>query len=445
MSRDNEILVEVRPGRIRTALVFDGRLVEMIVEDENYPSLVGNIYLGRVEKVIESLNACFVDLGRDRLGFLAMPEVVPVGKEITSGNTISKYICEGDKVCVQVQRDAFEDKGPKLTTRLMLVSRSVILTPGDTSIRISHRIRSDKSRSRLKKLLNEIGGQKEGFIARTEAMNTSNEDIISHIDKLRDEYLRIKTKLYGGVTPTLLYGVADCIKRTLRDRTPVDVSKIILDDVQSFLKAKNFLEKQAPVLVSRLSLHMGPQALFEREQLADDIEQALGAIVKLPSGGSVIFSETPALIAIDVNVAGTSKGERERSILETNLEACSEIARHIRLRNLSGLLVVDFISMKSRSHMTKVLGALKKHFEDDPEQVFVAGFTRFGLVEITRKRSRLSLRASLGQNCSKCDGSGLSFWINCEWRACVTLLTVLSLEQASLWPRALEGNLKLHS
>lgn len=409
MAKDNEVLVEVRPGRIRTALILDGRMIEMIVEDEDNPSLVGNIYLGRVEKVIKSLNACFVDVGLDRSGFLAMPELLPVGTKSTLRDSISKYVCEGDKVCVQVQRDPFEGKGPKLTTRLMLISRSVILIPDDASIRISRHIGVAETRSRLKRLLNEIGELGEGFIARTAAMNIPNEEIVSHIENLRNEYLGIKANLKGGVTPTLLHGLTDSIKRTLRDRTPCEVSKITLDDVPTFLKAKKFLKQHDPALLNRLSLNTGPQALFGSEQLADDLEQALGSSVNLPSGGSVIFSETPALIAIDVNVAGTSKGERERSILETNLEACAEIARQIRLRNLSGLLVVDFVSMKSQSSMKKVLSAIKQHVFDDPEQVFVAGFTRFGLVEMTRKRSRPSLRTSLSQNCSKCDGSGLSF------------------------------------
>jgi ribonuclease G len=403
----NEVLIEVRSGRLRAALIIDGRMVQMIVEDENDPSLVGNIYLGRVEKVIDPLNACFVNLGLGRSGFLAMPEVRPVEDKTTPGDKISKYLCEGDKVCVQILRDSFEGKGPKLTTRLTLISRSVILTPGNTAIRISHRIDSIETRSRLKNLLTEISGQKEGFIVRTAAEGVPNEDIIAHVEILREEYLAIKNGLAGN-TPTLLHGLADGVARTLRDWTPNDVNKIIIDDTQAYLKAKKILEQQSPALLKRLSHHKGSQPLFAVGNLADDIEQALGERVTLPSGGSIIISETAALVAIDVNVAGTSKGEYERTILETNLEACAEIARQIRLRNLSGLLVVDFVSMKNRKGMNKILAALKQHVGDDPDQVFVAGFTRFGLVEMTRKRSRPSLRTSLGQNCLKCEGSGLS-------------------------------------
>ena len=427
----NEVLIEVRPGRLRSALTIDGRLVQMIVEDESEPSLVGNIYLGRVEKVIESLNACFVDLGLDRSGFLAMPEVRPVGEKVSSGDKISKYLCEGDKVCVQIQRDSFEGKGPKLTTRLTLLSRSVILTPGDNAIKISHRIDSVETRSRLKSLLNDIAGQSEGFIVRTAAETIPNEDIIAHVEKLREEYLGIKAGLYAGAMPSLLHGLADGVIRALRDWTPSDVNRIIIDDIQAYLKAKKFLEQQAPALLERLSHHKGPQPLFQVGNLVDDLEQALGAHVDLPSGGSIIISETAALVAVDVNVAGTSKGEYERSILETNLEACAEIARQIRLRNLSGLLVVDFVSMKNRKSMNKVLAALKLRIADDPEQVFVAGFTHFGLVEMTRKRSRPSLRTSLGQNCLKCEGSGLSLTVRTHGFNALDRLRVEGLSRPS--------------
>jgi len=406
----NEVLIEVRPGRLRSALTIDGRLVQMIVEDESEPSLVGNIYLGRVEKVIESLNACFVDLGLDRSGFLAMPEVRPVGEKVSSGDKISKYLCEGDKVCVQIQRDSF---------------------PGDNAIKISHRIDSVETRSRLKSLLNDIAGQSEGFIVRTAAETIPNEDIIAHVEKLREEYLGIKAGLYAGAMPSLLHGLADGVIRALRDWTPSDVNRIIIDDIQAYLKAKKFLEQQAPALLERLSHHKGPQPLFQVGNLVDDLEQALGAHVDLPSGGSIIISETAALIAVDVNVAGTSKGEYERSILETNLEACAEIARQIRLRNLSGLLVVDFVSMKNRKSMNKVLAALKLRIADDPEQVFVAGFTHFGLVEMTRKRSRPSIRTSLGQNCLKCEGSGLSLTVRTHGFNALDRLRVEGLSRPS--------------
>ena len=408
LSNAKELLIEVRHGRLRTALVIDGRLVELNVEDEEHPSLIGNIYIGRVEKIVDTLNACFVDLGLQHKGFLALAEILPIGAKAISGDKVSKHLCEGDKVCVQVLRDAYEDKGPKLTTHLRLASRSIVLTPGVSSIKISHRISVSKKRSYLRGLPRELTSKKEGFIVRTAAQSNSEKEIIAQVESLKREYQIIKDRICKSTTPTFIYGPPNGLIRTLRDRTPGDVSRIVIDDIQAYLEAKVYLEKEAPALMKRLIYHKGPQPLFFREELADDIDQALAASIVLPSGGSVKITETPALVAIDVNVAGTSKVRYEQSVLETNLEACAEITRQIRLRNLSGLLVVDFVSMKNNISKNKVLTTLKKLVRGDPEQIFVAGFTRFGLVEMTRKRSKPSLRASLGQSCLVCEGSGVA-------------------------------------
>ncbi len=436
-----EVLIEVRDSRLRTALIINGRLVELNVEDDQNPSLLENIYVGRVEKVMDSLNACFVDLGLHQLGFLALPEILPTRDGLSFGDTVSEYLCEGDKVCVQVLRDAFEDKGPKLTTRLRLVSRSVIFMPGETDIKISHRISKSETRSHLKKLLRNLAYCEEGFIARTAAEMATNEEITANIADLRKTYQSIRDGLNKSTTPTLLHGLVDSVLRTLRYRVPGDVSKIVIDDIEAYLKVKRFLKKESPDLMRRLIYHKGPQPLFLMEKLADDIDEGLASSIMMPSGGSVIITETPALVAIDVNVAGTLKGKHERSVLETNLEACAEIARQIRLRNLGGLLVVDFVSMKQQNNKKKVLMALRRLVVEDPEQVFVAGFTRFGLVEMTRKRGKPSLRASIGQKCFACEGSGIALTVRTHGFNALDRLRVegLSCQHQSLELRVSEA------
>jgi len=409
VSNVDEVLIEVRPGRTRTALLEAGRLVELIVEDENNPSLVGNIYLGRVEKVIDSLNAAFIDLGLDRSGFLAMAEARPAGETGNARDAISKHLCEGDGVVVQVLRDGFEDKGPKLTTRLALTSRSVILTPGDPVIRLSRRIEDKAARSRLEKLLKGLAGPGEGFIVRTAAVQAPVEDISAEIGSLREAVSSLQAGRAAASPPSLLRAEAGGALRALRDLVPRDVTRVLVDDTQAFHKAKAYLQNHAPGLLGRLALHQGPGLLLGDDDLADDLESALAAKIPLPGGGTVIFSETPALVAIDVNVGGGGAGVgggREQSALKTNLQAAREIARHIRLRNLSGLLVIDFVSMKSKDNAKKLLTALRNEVSGDPNQVFVGGFTRFGLVELTRKRDRPSLAASLGSDCPACAGSG---------------------------------------
>ena len=406
MAKTDEVLIEVRPGRVRTALINAGRLVELIVEDETRPSVVGNIYLGRIEKVIESLNAAFVDLGLNRSGFLALAEARPRNTGGDSKSSISKYLREGEKVVVQVLRDPFEDKGPKLTTHVALTARTVILTPGDPAIRISRQIENKEIRTRQENLLKELAGPEEGFIVRTAAQKASDDDILADVTALRDAWSKVLVKFEATSSPFLLFGEPDGVLKALRDLVPADARRVVIDDVSAYVRASAHLEKQAPALLDRLIHHKETSPLFASEELLENIDQALSARVELPSGGSLIFSETPALVAIDVNVAGASAGGREQSALKTNLEAAVEIARQIRLRNLSGLLVIDFISMKKRDNGTKVLEILVHDVADDPNQVFVGGFTRFGLVEMTRKRTRQSLASSLGASCQACSGSG---------------------------------------
>ena len=402
----DEVLIEVRPGRTRTALLSAGRLVEMIVEDAGRASLVGNIYLGRVEKIIASLNAAFIDLGLPRSGFLAVAEARPVGTKGEAKETISSYLCEGDKVVVQILRDPFEDKGPKLTTRLAFSAGTVVLTPGDPAIRISKSIADPQSRAALQTLLKGLAGPQEGFVVRTAALAASEEALTGDIATLRETSARVQSDASRGQPPQLLHDEPDGIIRAVRDRLIAGTARVVIDDTASYLRAKAMLEKQAPEQRDRLVLHQGPVPLLAGEELADELERALAEEVSLPSGGTVIFSETPALIAIDVNVAGTATGGREQSSLKTNLEAADEIARQIRLRNLSGLLVIDFVSMKSKGNGAKLLDAVRTAVASDPQQVFVGGFTRFGLLEMTRKRGRPSLATMLGRPCPVCGGSG---------------------------------------
>lgn len=406
MAKANDLLIEVRPGRTRIARIEAGRLVELLVEDDSDPSLVGNIYLGRVEKVIDSLNAAFIDLGLGRSGFLAVAEARPAGASGGAGETISRHVREGEKVVVQILRDGFEDKGPKLTTRLALGGRTVIMTPDDPAIRISRRIDGEGVRKRLDTLLQGLAGPQEGLIARTTAAAAGDADIAADIETLREACREIKTGRETASPPQMLWGPPQGAIRALLDWQPGDVERVIIDDTQAYLEARAFLEKQAPGLTGWLVHHKGSRPLMMDEDLEDDIERALSARVNLPGGGSVIFSETPALVAIDVNTAGTSAGGREQSALKSNLEAAREIARQIRLRNLSGLLVIDFVSMKSREKGVRLLDVLKKAVVDDPSQVFVGGFTRFGLIEMTRKRERPSLAANLLDGCPPCSGYG---------------------------------------
>lgn len=407
MPASESVLIEVRPGRIRTALMQEDRLVDLIVSDESSPSLVGNIYLGRVESVLDNLNAAFIDIGIGRSGFLAMAEARPAGVPGDRSDKISKYIHEGEKVVVQVLRDGVEDKGPKLTIRMALTARSVILTPDDPAIRISRRIDDADERARLEKLLKDFAEENEGFIVRTAAEKAINQDILSDAEGLREAYNAIEVARDTGTSPSVLHQEPDGVLRALRDIVPEQVAAIEVDDIDAYRQAKDYLDKHASGLKGRLSHYRDATPMFEREDVADDLDKAMQAEVTLPSGGTIIFSDTPALVAIDVNTKGSVKGGREQAALTTNLEAAKEIARQVRLRNLSGLLVVDFVSLKNKDNDAKVMEALKAAVAGDPGQVFVGGYTRFGLAEMTRKRTRPTLAATLGEACPDCQGNGV--------------------------------------
>lgn len=406
MAGTNEVLIEVRPGRTRTALIEDGRLAELFVDDGNAPGLLGNIYLGRVEKVVHSLNAAFVDLGLERPGFLALAEVRPAGMRGKTGEGIWEHLCEGDRVVVQVIREPLEDKGPKLTARPALTARTVILTPDDPGVRISRRIDGKAARRRLQGLLQETAAPGEGFVVRTAAGDAAEADIAADVASLRRDANRLDEARQSGGSPRRLLDQADGVVRALRDHLPGNPCRIVIDDPQAYVRARTYLEAHAAGLLPRLSRHAESRPLLSEEGLADDLDRALSACIELPGGGTVIFSETPALTAIDVNTAGGGRGGREQAALSCNLEAAAEIARQIRLRNLGGLLVVDFVSMKSRDNGAKLLDALKRAVARDSVPVFVGGFTRFGLIEMTRKRARPSLAAALGTPCAPCSGGG---------------------------------------
>ena len=405
----SSVLISVRPGRTRAALLEKGDLRDLIVFDDARQSLVGNVYLGRVEKVLGHLAAAFVDIGGGVSGFLAAAEARPPGQETTAD--ISTYVTEGQAIIVQVQRDGFEDKGPKLTSRVVLNGRAMILTPNDPAVRLSRRIEDKAERARLEAAAHELVQPDGGFILRTAAHGMTRPDLAREAEALRDAWQQAAERGRVGTPPMLLSDASDPLHHILRDFTPAGVGRIVIDDTQALSRARTWCGSNAPDLTDRLHLHSGVVPLFEavdaktgsggEDSVEAALEAALSPSLALPSGGSVLFSETPALIAIDVNVAGAGQ-----SVLATNLEAASLIARQIRLRNLSGLLVVDFVSTKNKKDQGKVLDAMKKAVAGDPSNVFVGGFTRFGLLEMTRRRNRPSLATLLMTPCRPCEGQG---------------------------------------
>lgn len=413
----SHILISVRPGRTRAALVENGALVDLRIYDDGQESLVGNIYLGRVEKVLGSLAAAFVDLGGGVSGFLAAADVRPPGDTATSD--ISGYVSEGQAIVVQVQRDGFEDKGPKLTARVALGGRAMILNPDDPGVRVSRRINDTGERARLETLARDLAAPGEGFILRTAAAGQGADSLMQDATALRQAWGLITEKADQVTAPALLSEASSPLEHILRDFTPGDVGRITVDDPTDYTKARAWCAAISPDMSDRLNQHTGSVPLFDafdaqtsgggEDSIEAAIDEALSPTLALRSGGSVLFAETPALVAMDVNAGGAAKGGHGQSVLATNLEAVDLIARQIRLRNLSGLLVVDFISTKNKKDQGKVLDALKRAVAADPATVFVGGFTRFGLLEMTRRRTRPALSSILLDPCPSCAGQGRRF------------------------------------
>ena len=394
MSIDH-VLISASPGETRTALLTHGRLVEILISRAGGESLVGNVYLGRVASVNKGLDAAFVDIGTGRDGFLAVAEARtetrPAGKE--GRDAIGDYLNEGVEVLVQVTRDPLEHKGAKLTTRMTLPGVNLIFRPRQAGIAISRRIDDDAVRARLTDLITGLapkftqdlasGG---GFIVRTAAAGSEAPAIEEEAARLTARWREIEDRAATAKPPRLLLAEVSPAFSARRDGGGSGIEKIIADDADALAGVRGFCEAEMPAQAKLLELHQGPEALFEAYGVEEQIDAALSPTVSLPGGGSLIISQTPALTAIDVNTGSADKGSRERTAFQVNLEAAHEVVRQIRLRNLSGLIVIDFVPVRDNARKQEVVDALRQAAAAVALSVFIAGTTRLGLVEMTRPR-----------------------------------------------------------
>lgn len=403
-----ELLVACSAGEVRAALVEDGTPVELIVERENRASLVGNIYLGRVRRLAPGLAAAFVDIGGARDGFL------PLGLRRSAERAEDdpwpeppKPPAEGETVCVQVVRDAFAGKGPQLSRRVSLAGCRLVYLPGGTRVAVSRLIGDEGERDRLAGTATALAQPGEGFVVRTAAEGASGEDLARDAAWLRAAWREVEAARLTTRSPALLHIEPEPVERALRDLAVADVEAIRIDDDAGFARARAYLRRAAPAAEPLLALHRGPAALFEAAGIEDALDSALSPRIGLPSGGSIVIEPTEALTVIDVN-SGSLTGPAEAA-LHTNLEAAAEVARQIRLRNLGGLIVVDFISMDGPdgdASWVRVLAELEQALSRDRVRVRLIGRTTGGLVEITRRRQRAPLAETMTEPCAVCDGTG---------------------------------------
>ncbi len=399
---------------LRVAIVDGQRLIDLDIESASYQQKKSNIYKGKVTRVEPSLEACFVDYGAVRQGFLPMKEI---SRRFFTGDKknapisqtrIKDVIKEGQELVVQVEKEERGNKGAALTTFISLAGRYLVLMPNNPKGGgISRRIEGEK-RSELRKIMNELEVPGDhALIARTAGIGKSLEGMQWDLDYLMQLWQAIDKASSDRPAPFLIYQESNLVVRAMRDYLRSDITEILIDNAEVYERAKRFMEQVMPQNLARLKLYEDTVPLFSRFQIEHQIESAFSRTVQMPSGGSLVIDHTEALVSIDVNSARATKGsDIEDTALQTNLEAADEVARQLRMRDLGGLIVIDFIDMTSNKNQRNVENRLTDALESDRARIQTGRISRFGLMEMSRQRIRPSLGESNHQVCPRCEGTG---------------------------------------
>ncbi|MDW8336304.1 MAG: ribonuclease G [Tepidimonas sp.] len=413
----HDILINWSPQETRVAIIEQGAVQEVHIERALERGLVGNIYAGRVQRVLPGMQSAFIDIGLERTAFLHVADLLPqihqrfgAGRGEAEGRApppIERQVFEGQTLLVQVLKDPIGTKGARLTTQVSIAGRLLVFLPFDEHLGVSQKIphpQREALRQRLQALVGQEGG---GFILRTNAEDASDEELADDIAYLRKTWARIRARANTAAPPALLYEELTLVQRVLRDLATPATRSIQVDAREQFAALQAFAQEFTPQVAERLQLYRGERPIFEPFQVDEEIQRALGRRVELKSGGYLVIDQTEALTTIDVNT-GAFVGARnfDDTVFRTNLEAAQAIARQLRLRNLGGIVIIDFIDMAREEHREAVLAELRKQLARDRVKTMVGGFSALGLVEMTRKRTRESLAQMLTETCPACDGRG---------------------------------------
>lgn len=401
-----ELLINVTPQETRVAYVENGLLQELHIERERKRGLVGNIYKGKVVRVLPGMQAAFLDVGLERTAFLHVSDIC---QENSSEPTeiIMDLLHEGQKLMVQVAKDPMGSKGARLTTQISFPSRYLVYMPGISLVGVSQRIDTDAERLRLKNIIAGFVSEFEegGYIARTVAEGMSEEAIYKDMQFLQKIWLNIQDKNNSSPAGSLIHEDMSLVMRTMRDLSGIDIEKVRIDSRSNAEEVKRFASKFIPELENCIEHYPGERPIFDLYGVEDEIQRALERQVPLKSGGHLVIDQTEAMTTIDVNT-GAFVGHRnlEETIFKTNLEAAQALVRQLRLRNLGGIIIIDFIDMSDEEHKRQVLRALEKALAKDHAKTNVCDVSALGLVEMTRKRTRESLEHILCEPCPCCQG-----------------------------------------
>lgn len=412
-----EILINVTPMETRVALIENGLLQEIFIERPHRKGHVGDIYLGKIVRVMPGMEAAFVDIGLERAAFIHSADIAPIdpnGFEVRADPPppIQNLVREGQMIVVQVAKDPISTKGARLTTHLTLPSRHLVYLPRSPHMGISQRLEDEEERARLLKALDECIALEEmegrgGFIIRTAAEGCSAEDFIEDIRFLKKLWSAVERRIGENREVRVVHRDVPLYMRAMRDLITPRIEKIRVDTQSAYEEIARFIEDFIPDFSNKLELYTGERPVFDLYGIDDEINKALGRQVKLKSGGDLVIDQTEAMTTVDVNTGAYlgSKNHAE-TVLKTNLEAATAIARQLRVRNLGGIIILDFIDMVDPEHQRQVLRTLAKALEKDHARTMITGMSELGLVEMTRKRTRESLEQLLCSECVVCKGRG---------------------------------------
>jgi ribonuclease G len=409
----DDILVNITPMETRVAVVEQGATQDIHIERTVTRGIAGNIYAGKVVRVLPGMQAAFVDIGVERTGFIHVSDVIGHDERGRQSENIADHLQEGQKVIVQVTRDPLGTKGARLTTQLSVSTRYLVLMPQNDHVGVSQLIDDAQERERLQQVLAEGLTARQmdenwGFILRTAAEGVGSEEIVSDLRFLQRLWAAVSRRAAAADKPQLLYEDLPLHLRIVRDLARASVGRILVDSREGLAAMDGFCQEYMPQVSGLLQHYQGERPLFDLHGVDDEIQRALGRKVELKSGGYLIIDQTEAMTTIDVNT-GSFVGRRNQAetIFKTNLEAAGALARQLRVRNLGGIIIVDFIDMADPEHRRQVHLSLEKAMQRDPARNQITGVSELGLVEMTRKRTRDSLERMLCEDCPVCEGRGV--------------------------------------
>lgn len=430
----NQIIIHSSGKQTRVALLENGELAQLFIESEENQRTVGDIYLARVHKVMSGIRAAFIDLGMEKDAFLHFSDAgdhlgsyikmmngdssisSSANKELQKFDKLSnndkqilagKLLKNNQRLLVQVVKEPIGSKGPRVSTDITIAGRFLVLIPMGEYIALSKKINNGKERRRLKSIVGSMLPEGFGVIVRTVTQNQSKEAIEEDMRNVLKKWERILNKLEEAKPPTLLYKDLDITESLIRDLFAKQYDRVLIDDYQLYKSIKSYVSQIAPKMVPSVQLYKGKDHIFDHTNIGHDVNSIFSPRVRMPSGGYLIFEQTEAMYVVDVNSGPyAAKEKQEDNSLKTNLEAAREIAKQLRLRDIGGIIVVDFIDLRDDKNRKKIYDELKKEFKKDRAKTNIIGMSDFGLVQITRQRIRPSVVNSVSKVCPMCGGSG---------------------------------------